>query len=110
VEDSGLSDQEKPHYDLRVPLRLETEDGSVESLVELKDAKTSFGLESPSMPRKLTVDPEVDVFRRLHPDEIPPDVNTIKGSKALTAVMAEGFTGVFGDGAKMFLEAWAVKM
>jgi len=82
--------QTQPFYEMRVPLRLETENGEISASVSIKHRETRFSLEAATRPRRLVVDPEVDLFRRLHPAELPPDINAFKGSDALVAVVADG--------------------
>ncbi|MGA7491363.1 MAG: M1 family aminopeptidase [Syntrophobacteraceae bacterium] len=41
-------------------------------------------------PQKLIADPDVNTFRLLDPEEIPCTVNSVKGSKSLTAVLRDG--------------------
>lgn len=83
---SGQLLQQAPFFALTVPMRLETEVGSVEAAIEAQGLQTPFTLYASAPPRRLIVDPEVDLFRRLHPSEIPPTVNGIRGSKDLLVV------------------------
>ena len=101
----GSLTQEEPFYEMRVPLRLETESGEIRASIPIKDRETTFALEAESRPKRLVVDPEVDLFRRLHPEEMPPDINTIKGSDALVAVMAGGHGEMLDGAARMLLTA-----
>jgi hypothetical protein len=89
---SGALVQEGQVYDLRIPLRLETGSGRVETVLAAQSRNTPFSLEAPERPRRLTADPQVDLFRRLAPAEIPPTVNAIRGSTALTVVTAAGLS------------------
>jgi hypothetical protein len=41
-------------------------------------------------PQKLIADPDVNIFRLLDPEEVPCTVNSVKGSKSLTAVLRDG--------------------
>ncbi len=41
-------------------------------------------------PQKVIVDPDVNTFRLLDPEEVPCTVNSVKGSKSLTAVLGDG--------------------
>ena len=41
-------------------------------------------------PQKLIADPDVNTFRLLDPEEVPCTVNSVKGSKSLTAVLRDG--------------------
>jgi hypothetical protein len=87
---TGRLVQERPHFALTVPLRLETGRGSVDAVVPLSGREARFALRTEAPPRRLVVDPDVDLFRRLDPSEIPPIVNGIKGSTSLLAVAARG--------------------
>jgi hypothetical protein len=86
---AGLLVQEKPYYRLEVPLQLETEGPFVKKTIPMSGREAPFSFRSPHPPKRLVGDPEVDIFRRLHPMEIPPTVNGIKGSTSLVAVIAE---------------------
>jgi aminopeptidase N len=87
---TGRLVQEKPHYELRVPLRLETDGKPVDAVLPVFLGETPFVLIADSRPSRLVVDPEVDVFRRLDPSEIPPLINAVRGSGSLLAVAARG--------------------
>lgn len=101
---TGSLVQEKPFYQLRIPMRLETEEGDIHASIHSNARETIFFLEAGSRPKRLLVDPEVHVFRRLHPEEMPPDINTLKGSDSLAVVMASG-SGEMLDGAARILLA-----
>jgi len=87
---SGRLVQEKPYYELRIPLRLETDGKAVDAVIPASLGEAPFVLIADSRPSRLVVDPEVDVFRRLDPSEIPPLVNTVRGSGSLLVVAARG--------------------
>ncbi|MBE0599433.1 MAG: M1 family peptidase, partial [Desulfuromonadales bacterium] len=91
-------------YHLRVPLRLETATGKEDLRLESRQARTQFTLESRGEPRRLVVDPEVHLFRRLDPAEIPATVNEIKGSTALLVVTAEGLSESGREAASTLLQ------
>jgi hypothetical protein len=86
---TGLLVQDKPYFQLQVPLRLETEKGPVETTVSMDGKAAPFTIRSPHRPRRLVGDPDVALFRRLHPSEIPPTINGIKASTSLVAVTAK---------------------
>lgn len=102
---SGTLLQEGTTYDLRVPLRLETANGRVETILAVAGRETRFDLESSERPQQLAVDPEIDLFRRLDPAEIPPTVNTIRGSSSLTVVIAEGLSSEMLAASRLLLAA-----
>jgi len=86
---TGLLVQDKPYFQLQVPLRLETQGAPVEAHVSIGGKAAPFTLRSLHRPRRLVADPDVDLFRRLHPWEIPPTINGIKGSTSLVVVTAK---------------------
>lgn len=75
-------------YLLRVPLQLETEAGVERKTLMVEGRSTPFAFTSPHRPERLIGDPESHVFRHLAPEEIPPSVNSVKGSRNLLAVLA----------------------
>ncbi len=72
---TGKVVQEGDVYDLLLPVELD--DGSVKKRLFLDVAKkrSSFSMEVPKMPLKLTLDPDGQLFRRLYPEEIIPGLN-----------------------------------
>ena len=97
--------QEKPHYDIEVPVRLLTDNGAVDAVIPLSGEDVRFSLWAADRPRRLVADPDADLFRRLPLDEIPPAVNGIRGSADLVAVAARGLPPATVEAAKIVLSA-----
>jgi hypothetical protein len=53
----------------------------------LKGRETGFRIDSPQKPSRLDVDPDFDVMRILSPSEIPPSINSLKGSASVLLVL-----------------------
>jgi len=106
---SGRVVQEPPYFDLRIPLRLMTDKGKTESVLDVSSGDTPFSLSVDAPPRELVIDPEVDLFRRLFPSEIPPTVNAIRGSTDLLAVAARELPDDFRESAKLLLAGMGKK-
>ncbi len=68
----GVLSQAEPAYLLRVPVVLETIDGSEVHWLEISEARQAFELRSGARPSALLLDPQLRVFRRLDPAELPP--------------------------------------
>lgn len=114
---SGILAQRKPYYALEADVVLETANGSISRRVALHSGRSSFSFSVGERPLRLTVDPQVHLFRRLDPQEMPPTVNSIKGAGALTVVLAAELderwktiarrfcTALGVDGAKIVQEA-----
>ncbi len=97
--------QEKPYYEMRVPVRLVTDNGAVDAVVPLSGEDVRFTLRATGKPRRLTADPDADIFRWLPLSEIPPAVNGIRGSASLVAVAARSLPPAAVDAAKLVLAA-----
>jgi hypothetical protein len=97
--------QEEPHYELRVPLRIATEGKAVDELLPAGSGDVPFTLFADSRPVRLIVDPEVDIFRRLDPSEIPPLVNSVRGSGSLLVIASRGLPPEILEASKILLAA-----
>ncbi len=84
---SGTIVQTAPYYEMRLPLLLETDGIPVRKILPVSQGVTTFNISGPAEPRRVSLDPDADLFRVLDPGEIPVTVNSIKGSKQLLAVM-----------------------
>ena len=100
---SGRVVQEEPCFDLRLPMRLVTEEGEIDTVLNVSGEATPFSLPAGATPRTLLLDPEVDLFRRLDPSEIPPTVNAIRGSTDLLVVAARGFPDDIRESSNLLL-------
>lgn len=92
-EIAGNLIQQGPVYALNVRLQLETAGDSQDIRIASNGRKTPFVLQTPSPPRRLVVDPDIDIFRHLDASELPPTVNGLRGAKNLLVVVAEGVDG-----------------
>jgi hypothetical protein len=86
---TGSLVQDPPWYalDIIVGLKISPTE-RLDTKIGIKDGAASFSIQSPAAPEKLIVDPDVNVFRLLYPEEIPAVVNGVKGSKSLAAVLS----------------------
>jgi len=81
--------QEGPAYRLLVPVAVQQE-GSREALratLPMDDKVLRIMLELTSMPLRLAVDPEFDLFRELHLSESPPALGELLGAANVRAVL-----------------------
>jgi hypothetical protein len=95
--------QQGPVYDLRVPVRVETEGGATDMVVRLDGREKGFSLTTPERPLRLVADPDVHVFRLLAPSEIPATINSVKGSEQLTVVVADALRDIPRQTVRAFL-------
>lgn len=88
---TGFLLQNSPPYDLDIAIRLESSAaGHTDTKIGIGTGPTRFSIRSSAAPRELVVDPDVNVFRLLYPEEIPATVNSLKGSRSLVAVLSDG--------------------
>lgn len=86
---AGRLRQQAPHFRATWDLVLESGAGPVAQTVELDGAAAGFRMAARRPPTSLVVDPEAHVLRRLAPEEIPPAVNALKASPAVTVVLCD---------------------
>jgi len=109
-EDDGVGfelQQREPAYELRVPVVIEDQEGVHTHVVTLRSVAQRFSLPAAG-PRRLAVDPDYEVFRRLHPQEVEPTVSQVLAEEvpnlvfdAADAAVAEAalaFGQAFTDG------------
>jgi hypothetical protein len=81
--------QSEPFFRVDVPVAVETEDGrNVRETVRCDGPSTPFRLEVASRPRSLRVDPDFDVMRWLHREEIPPVLSQTLGADTIAIIVA----------------------
>lgn len=102
---TGKLTQRQPFYGLRVPIRLETDGAPRDLMVNVERSGAAFEIRSDAIPRKLVVDPDANVFRRLYPEEIPPSVNCVRGSSTLIAVTSDELPAGWSASAEMLLDS-----
>ena len=84
----GVVVQKRPVYRIHLKLVLETGGHAVEKHLTLSDEKAPFEMICKKRPKRLSVDPDFDIFRTLYPSEIPPAVNSLKGTSSVHVVLA----------------------
>jgi hypothetical protein len=84
---TGSIIQKEPSYDLSLLLRLASPSGKQDKKVRVRARETVLQIDSQDRPSRLEVDPECDIMRILYPSEIPPSVNSLKGSSSILLVL-----------------------
>jgi hypothetical protein len=76
-------------YTLDVPiaLQLEGHEKAVWREIKLTRRQYEFSIQLPARPLRLAVDPEFDLFRRLHRQEVPPAISQAMGDKKVLVVL-----------------------
>lgn len=77
-------------YRLSIPIILELDDGNFSTTAELTETSNTFSIETKSRPKYIAVDPQHDIFRRLHLGEIPPTIDLVLGDYEKVIVYPTG--------------------
>ena len=100
--------QPGPAYSLQVPVavQLEGQSDAWQTGVRLEQKQTRIELELTARPLRLEVDPEFDVFRRLHRAEIPPSVSQAMGAERVLIVLPSQARPDLQDAYRRLAESW----
>ena len=80
--------QEEDAFALQVPVAFTLEDGRREiRTVSMEEPESAATVLLPGRPVRVEVDPEFDMFRRLHRQEIPPTLGQVFGAERRTLVL-----------------------
>ncbi|MEN8206799.1 MAG: M20/M25/M40 family metallo-hydrolase [Pseudomonadota bacterium] len=81
--------QPGPAYHLRLPVAVHMDgiDQAYQTRVSIREKQQTITLTLPARPLQLDVDPEFDVFRRLHRNEIPPAVSQAMGAEQVLVIL-----------------------
>jgi hypothetical protein len=76
----SITQSEKP-YTLNVPIEITTEKGKERRLVKVKGNEESIEIGTADRPLRLSIDPDSDIFRHLHKEEIPSIISRVMGDE-----------------------------
>lgn len=89
----GAVVQAKPYYDLQLDMTLTTDQDTRRKTVSVSGPRTPFSMTAPHRPRELAADPDVDIMRRLSPQEVPPTVNSLKDAGTTRVIVSKNLDG-----------------
>jgi hypothetical protein len=100
--------QPGPAYQLRLPLAvtLEGQAQAYETTVSMADKRLEVALRLPARPLRLDVDPQFDLFRRLHRHEIPPALSQIFGAETVLILLPVSAAAGVRQGYEQLAQAW----
>jgi len=98
----------KPFH-LFLPIQLELDEGNLHTVAELKEWSNLISIHSKSQPRHIAIDPQCDVFRHLHREEIPPTIDLVLGDEDKIIVYPTGGEGSSQESYKKLAESLADK-
>jgi hypothetical protein len=80
--------QPGPPYRLEVPVRVHLATGTtIDRRLSLDSTRSRIELSLPAAPALLEIDPDYDLFRRLHPGEVPASLSGLLGAKTVLMVL-----------------------
>ncbi len=85
----SIVQRQTQRFDIPVTLTIKTEQGVRAQQVSLHKARTAFHLNTQDRPTAVALDPDVNLFRRLFPEEIPAAINTLKGADSVWVVISK---------------------
>jgi hypothetical protein len=100
--------QPGPAYRLKLPVAVHMDgiDQAYQARVTIGDRQQALSLTLPARPVQLEVDPEFDVFRRLHRNEIPPAVSQAMGAEQVLVVLADKAPAELKQAYRTLAERW----
>ncbi|MGD9304518.1 MAG: M1 family aminopeptidase, partial [Desulfobacterales bacterium] len=102
--------QQKPYYAFPLTLTLETSGQMIVKHLNIAaDRATAFEMESQMPPQKVIVDPEVNIMRRLFDTEVPPAINSLKGSPSVMFLVSDTADAELANSAKLLALSLGLK-
>jgi aminopeptidase N len=101
--------QEDAPYALTIPvaITLEGKEQAIIKYLEMTKKNQDFEFSFDQPPFRIDVDPEFDIFRKLHTNEIPPTLSNAFGANQILILLPSGATGDFLKGYQELAESWA---
>ena len=100
--------QEGPAYTLYIPITVILKDSqeAYQTTVLMDSKRLELSLHVPSKPLRLDVDPEFDLFRRLHRNETPPALSRAFGSEKVLIILPASAPEDFLNEYRKIAESW----
>jgi aminopeptidase N len=100
--------QPGPAYRLQVPLAvsLQGQERAWQTTVLMTEKHLEFTLRLPAQPWRVDVDPEFDLFRRLHREEIPPALTQLFGADKVLLLLPAAAAAELKQGYRQLAQAW----
>src|SRR5262249_35046676 len=106
----AVLDQVQPGsaYRLQVPLAvsLQGQEQAWQTTVTMAEKHLEFTLRLPAQPCRVDVDPEFDLFRRLHREEIPPALTQLFGADKILLLLPAAASAELKQGYRQLAQAW----
>ncbi|MCA9735739.1 M28 family peptidase, partial [candidate division KSB1 bacterium] len=95
-------------FSLKIPVAVQIagQENMFETTVDMDRAEADYELDLPGKALQIQVDPQFDVFRRLHREEIPPALSQVFGAEAVLMILPTKGTKDLIEGYKKLGESW----
>jgi hypothetical protein len=103
----GVIVQAEPLYDLIVPVVVEGGEGRWETEVRADAPETPFEVTVGFAPGRVSLDPDFQIFRMLHEEEVPPALSGILGASATRIVIGSAEEGTRREALLAAANLWA---
>lgn len=94
-------------FQLKVPVAVYFEGEIRVERVEMSRKKQSYRLRFAGRPLRITADPQFDLFRRLHPNEIPPALSKVFGAEKVLILLPSKATAARLQDYEQLAEIWS---
>ena len=101
--------QPGPAYRLQVPLAvsLQGQEQAWQTTITMVEKRLEFALHLPAQPWRVDVDPEFDLFRRLHREEIPPALTQLFGAEKVLLLLPAAASSELKQGYRQLVQTWS---
>ncbi|MEA2042509.1 MAG: M20/M25/M40 family metallo-hydrolase [Bacteroidota bacterium] len=106
IKISIVQKQKTDAFSVDVPINVVSNEGLESFVFEMTEKEQEFQISLNSKPLKLAVDPQYDIFRILHPSEVPPALSKIWGSKQNIILLPSAASKKQQAVYKTFAEKW----
>ena len=94
-------------YDLEVPVAISFADNVVKQKFQMNQKSQTFEADFPEQPLFISVDPQFNLFRRLHFNEIPPALSKVFGAEKVLIILPTQATEAQLNIYKKMAETWS---
>lgn len=94
-------------FGLQVPVAVYSAGGVTQHSVEMTGKEQSFSLALEQEPQRIEIDPQFNLFRKLHYTEIPPSLSKAFGAEKVTLVLPAGASKEEAERYRMLAGIWA---
>jgi len=98
--------QDADAFNIDIPINIATEDGVEVFVFNMDSKQQNYQISLNSKPLKLVVDAQYDVFRILHPAEVPPTLSKIWGSNNALIILPSNINKELAEVYNNFAKQW----